>query len=261
MNEVFALLPLFAAAFFLIAVLYSSVGFGGGSSYLAILSIFVSDFSEIKTIALLCNLAVVMTSCYYFVREGFFDKKKFLPLALCSIPAAFLAATIHLTQKVFFISLGSVLALSGILLVVQILVPNKRKEHFTAQFTPVFCIGVGAGCGFLAGLIGIGGGILISPILNLLKLEHPKKIAALASFFILVNSVAGLFGQIVSKTFTIHHPSSTLLLILAVFLGGQFGTRISLKILQPHIVKGLTGILVGYVGLKLVLKYTVSIDI
>ncbi len=94
-------LPLLSMGFFLIATLYSSVGFGGGSSYLALLALCIPDFLQIKTAALLCNLVVVSTGSYFFVKEGLFDRQKFIPLALCSVPAAFLGATLHLTQKSF----------------------------------------------------------------------------------------------------------------------------------------------------------------
>ena len=99
-------LLLLSLGFFLIAALYSSVGFGGGSSYLALLALCIPDFLQIKTAALLCNLVVVSTGSYLFYKEGLFDRNKFFPLALCSVPAAFIGATLHLTQKSFFIFLG-----------------------------------------------------------------------------------------------------------------------------------------------------------
>jgi uncharacterized membrane protein YfcA len=249
-----------ALGFFLIAALYSSVGFAGGSSYLAILSLVLTNFFEIKTIALICNLVVAGSASYFFIKEKYFDKKKFIPLALCSVPAAFLGAAINLSQKAFFISLGLVLALSGILLFLQVFRKKAEQATYPETFSPLFNITLGGGTGFLAGLVGIGGGILISPILNLFNLEHPKKIAALASFIILVNSIAGLLGQVATNTFTVDLPL-LLILVLAVFLGGLFGTRISFKILLPAMVKGLTGVLVSYIGLKLILKHSLSIDI
>src|SRR5690349_4113835 len=95
-------MPLLAVSFFFIAALYASVGFGGGSSYLAILALFLTDFLLIKSAALLCNLVVVAGSTYLFVKSGLFNARKFLPLAVCSVPAAFLGAVIHVTQKTFF---------------------------------------------------------------------------------------------------------------------------------------------------------------
>lgn len=258
MNENPNLL-LLSGGFFLIAALYSSVGFGGGSSYLALLALCIPDFLQIKTAALLCNLVVVSTGSYLYWKEGLFDKKRFFPLALCSVPAAFLGATIHLTQKSFFVFLGFVLALSGILLIVQLFVKAAEKP-VVPNTSWAINIGLGSSTGFLSGLVGIGGGILLSPILNLLKWDSAKKIAALASFFILVNSVAGLCGQVVSGNFHVQFPL-LLILLLAVFCGGQLGTRLSLRLLRPELVRGLTGVLVSYIGVKLVLKYTLKIDI
>ncbi|HEX8460316.1 MAG TPA: sulfite exporter TauE/SafE family protein [Segetibacter sp.] len=252
-------LLLLTLAFFTIALLYSSVGFGGGSSYLAILSLYTTDFLQIKTAALLCNLVVVAAGSYLFYKEGLFDKKRFLSLALFSVPAAFLGATIHLTQVSFFIFLGAILSLSGLLLILQLFL--KGSEEIETRNNSIFVnIFLGGSTGFLSGLVGIGGGILLSPILNLLKWDRPKKIAALASFFILVNSVAGLLGQAASKTLHFRFPLFFLLLA-AVFVGGQIGTRLNIRLLKPQLVKGLTGVLVLYIGIKLILKYSLSIDI
>ena len=250
---------LLSIGFFLIAALYSSVGFGGGSSYLALLALYIPDFLQIKTAALLCNLVVVSTGSYIFFQEGLFDRKKFFPLALCSVPAAFFGATLHLTQKSFFIFLGCVLVLSGILLIAQLLIKTVEKP-VVSNNSWLLNIGLGTSTGFLSGLVGIGGGILLSPILNLLKWDTAKRIAALASFFILVNSIAGLLGQVAGNNFHVEFPL-LLILLIAVFLGGQLGTRVSLRLLTPEVVRGLTGVLVSYIGVKLVLKYTLKIDI
>ncbi|ALJ00524.1 sulfite exporter TauE/SafE family protein [Rufibacter tibetensis] len=248
-------LLLLVLSFFVIATLYSSVGFGGGSSYLALLALFLPNFLEIKSTALLCNLVVVSGSTYLFYKDGLFDLKKFLPLVLCSVPAAFLGATFALSQAVFFICLGCVLVFSGVLLIVQYFTQPVASQIQYSQHTRLFNLILGAGAGFVSGLVGIGGGILLSPVLHLLRWANPKTIAALASFFILVNSIAGLAGQIASGNFKAE-PTLLLPLLLAVFIGGQLGTRISLRKIQPQVVKGLTGAFVLFIGLKLVLSYT-----
>jgi uncharacterized membrane protein YfcA len=138
---------------------------------------------------------------------------------------------------------------------------KKRTSKLYGARIPVWALMlISAGIGFIAGITGIGGGILLSPLLHLIGWDSPKKIAALASFFILVNSVAGLAGQISGGTFNPVMPHTPILL-LAVFLGGQLGTRINIHRIRPSVVKGLTGLLVGYIGLRLVLKYTNGIDI
>ena len=247
------------AFFFFIAALYASVGFGGGSSYLALLSLYVKDFLAIKTTGLLCNLVVVSGGSYLFSKQGYFDWRRFLPVALSGVPLAFYGATVHLSYTAFFIVLGCVLVLSGLLLLLQVSLRRDRDaatRHLPLAFTLLLSMSIG----FLAGLVGIGGGILLSPVLNLLRWDQPKKIAALASFFILVNSVAGLTGQLVVGSFHLVVPMVGVLL-LAVFIGGQIGTRISIHAIKPAVVKGLTGVLVCYIGAKLVLKYTNGIDI
>ncbi|GAB2537498.1 sulfite exporter TauE/SafE family protein [Rufibacter soli] len=245
---------LLVVSFFLVATLYSSVGFGGGSSYLALLALFLPNFLEIKSMALLCNLMVVSGGSYLFYKEGLLNFKKFFPIVVLSIPAAFWGATLTLSQALFFISLGLVLCLSGALLLFQYFKPpvNSTQPRKTSTIVDM---GLGAATGFVSGLVGIGGGILLSPTLHLLKWAQPRTIAALASFFILVNSVSGLLGQVVSGTFQV---DGWLLgpLLLAVWVGGQLGTRWNLKLLPPRAIKGLTGIFVLVIGLKLVLDFS-----
>jgi uncharacterized membrane protein YfcA len=214
----------------------------------------VKDFLAIKTIGLLCNLVVVSGGSYLFYKRGYFDGKRYLPFALSGVPLAFYGATFQLSYTRFFIALGCVLTLSGLLLLLQILLrPARRVKPLE---TPVVLnVLLGAGIGFLSGLVGIGGGILLSPVLNLIRWDEPKKIAALATFFIFVNSIAGLTGQLVSGTFSVISPAWVVLL-LAVLLGGQVGTRVSIHAIRPAVVKGLTGILICYIGAKLILKYT-----
>ncbi len=248
-----------ALAFFLIATLYSSVGFGGGSSYLAILALYLKDALLMKTTGLLCNLVVVSSGSFLFAKKGLLNWRKCIPIITSGLLAAFLGSLIVLKQGAFFISLGAVLILSGLLLFIQFF--NKREDRAPVAGTPLWMdVFTGAVIGFLSGLVGIGGGILLSPVLNLLRWDSPKKIAALASFFILVNSAAGLLGQLISGHFKADIAFAGVLLA-AVFLGGQLGTRISLRILRPSLIKGLTGLLVLYIGAKLVLQYTTGIRI
>jgi len=249
---------LLGIAFFIIAALYASVGFGGGSSYLAILSLYLKDMLVMKTAALLCNLVVVSGGSYLFFKKGYFDWKKCLPVVLSGVCMAFLGARIHLTQRTFFIALGSVLALSGLLLFLQLF--RKRQDAVVRKTPLLFDVVLGAGIGFLSGMVGIGGGILLSPVLNLMRWDTPKRIAAVASFFIFVNSIAGLLGQASNGTFKAE-AHLLLVLLVAVFLGGQLGSRISLRIARPVIIKALTGILVFYIGTKLILQYTTGIHI
>jgi len=238
--------------FFLIAMVYSSVGFGGGSSYLALMAIFGLDFQVLKIIALLCNIIVVSGGVYWFWKRGFLDWKKVLPLTLLSIPLAFLGGSIELTERIFFLIAGFALTIAGILVMIQKpLVDKTTLGHFNSAYANM---GVGGGIGFLSGLIGIGGGIFLSPFLHLIRWDKAKVIAATASFFILVNSIAGLAGQL-SNGMVIQDWKPLALLLLAVLIGGQIGSRWGSGKLSPEKVRLVTAILVLFVGIRIFVKY------
>ena len=238
--------------FFVISFLYSTVGFGGGSSYLAILSLFITDFNTIRTHALLCNIAVVTIGCIIAYRKGFLSLKKAIPYTLFSVPAALLGATIKLSQQRFFILLGGALVLSAAALFFQVVRPVKPLED--KKKVLVRSIPLGAGLGFLSGMVGIGGGIFLSPVLNLLNWEEAKKIAGIASFFILVNSIGGIAGLAISGTIPISMPF-TISVVAAVMIGGFAGSNISLKLFDALVIKRLTALLILFVGVKLLMEH------
>jgi hypothetical protein len=242
--------------FFFIALFYSSVGFGGGSSYLAILSLFLTDFYEIRSTALVLNICVVSIGTIMFIRHRVFDFKLFWPFMIFSIPLAFLGAQLRLSQKVFFLILGSALILSGLFLILKYL-QNKIESR---KFSNPKKFMLGGFVGLLSGVSGIGGGIFLSPVLNILKWQNPRIIASLASIFILVNSVAGLVGLNVAGTFHINYDL-IFQLIIAVVLGGSLGSYLSNKRFNLKFLGILTAILVFYVGLRLVLMHGFGIRI
>lgn len=241
---------LLAPVFFLIAMFYSSVGFGGGSSYLALMALTFTDIPLIRTVALLCNLLVVTGSVYWYFRSGHIRIHTFLPFVLVSIPMAYFGATLRLSDQAFYILLGLSLIASALLLLVQSTQMSHRtnKKNYPQRSAWL----LGGGIGFLAGLVGIGGGIFLSPLLNHLRWEVPVKIAALASFFILVNSVSGLGGLAVSGNFA-WQPEFMFPLFLAVLVGGQMGIRLSLKKLNPWHIRQVTALLVFLVGSRVLL--------
>lgn len=242
--------------FFFIALFYSSIGFGGGSSYLALLSLFMADFQLIRTTALICNVAVVLGSVLLFYHRGLIDLRRFVPFIAVSIPAAFLGAQFRFSQQAFFVILSLALLTAALLLFWEI---SRRKEGELIPYSSSTTLGLGGGVGLLSGLVGIGGGIFLSPVLNLMRWDNSRKIAALASFFILVNSLSGLGGLLLSDNFRTRMPLLVFLL-LAVVLGGQLGSRLTVKVLSPKLIKFLTACLVLYVGLRLLLDHAFGIN-
>ncbi|MGX1930251.1 sulfite exporter TauE/SafE family protein [Flagellimonas sp. 2504JD4-2] len=238
-------------SFFVVATLYSAVGFGGGSSYLAILALVITSFLTIRSTALLCNLTVVTGSCILFYRSGHLNLKRFLPFVVTSIPLAFLGASFRLEERSFFIILALALIVSAIALIYQTMV--LKSSNTIKKYPSYLSYLLGGAIGLLSGLVGIGGGIFLAPVLNHMKWDRPIVIAALASFFILVNSVSGLGGLFWSGSFQIFWPE-ILGLMFAVLLGGQLGVRISLGKLSAKRIRLLTAALVLFVGIRVLIK-------
>ncbi len=234
--------------FFIIAAIYASAGFGGGSSYLAVMALWGIQMTTMKSTALLCNLVVVVGGTYIFWKNGYLNFKKIIPLSIASVPMAFWGGSMKLKDSTFFIVLGISLIAAALLMFLQ--KKNAGNTHISTQNRMVLSTGLGAGIGFLSGMVGIGGGIFLSPILNMMRWDTPKNIAANASFFILINSVAGLGGQLYQHQLSLNW-SFALPLMLAVLVGGQLGSRVStLKFNQSH-VRWATAVLIFYAGLNI----------
>lgn len=242
--------------FFFIALFYSSVGFGGGSSYLAILSLFLTDFYEIRSIALILNICVVTIGTIVFIKNDVLKFKLIWPFFVLSIPLAFLGAQIKLSQSLFFLILGGALILAGAFMMLQFV----RSRTLSREFSNPKKMLLGGSVGLLSGISGIGGGIFLSPVLNLLKWRNPRIIASLASVFILVNSLAGLIGLNVAGTFRLDYDL-VFKLIIAVILGGSLGSYLSVKKINLKLLGILTASLVFYVGLKMILLYGFEVEI
>ena len=244
-------LLLLMLGFLVIATLYSSVGFGGGSSYLAVLALVFVSFFAIRSTALICNLVVVSGSSYLYWKNGHLDFKKFLPFIITSIPLAFIGARFRLQESTFFIILGASLIISALALIFQT-VRLKKSAEVNPNYPPWVTYALGAGIGLLSGLVGIGGGIFLAPVLNHMKWDKSIKIAALASFFILVNSISGIGGLLTKGTFELPWVEAGGLMV-AVFIGGQIGIRLSLGKLTGNGIKVVTAILVLIVGIRVLL--------
>ncbi len=238
------------ALFFIVAVLYASVGFGGGSSYLALLALTGFSLMQIRSTALLCNSIVVLGNVFWYLKYQDIDWKKTLPIILCSVPMAFLGGLIRINESYFYITLSLVLLSAAcMMLLTQKKKPTLKKEFNLARNTIY-----GTVIGFVSGLVGIGGGIFLAPLLHLTHWNTSKKIAATASVFILVNSISGLLGQISNPNFSIDW-SIAFILMITVFAGGQIGTRLSHKILSENQLKKYTALLVFFVAIRILIKY------
>lgn len=236
--------------FFAIAFIYSSVGFGGGSSYLAVLALYHVPVSEMKLTGLICNIIVVTGGSILFIRNKQADLKKMMPIVALSVPLAFVGAMLKISTDTFFIVLGSSLVLAGVLLLIR-----TRDVEQPVNTNPTVGAAMGGGIGFLSGMVSIGGGIFLSPLLHLARWDVPKKIAATASVFILVNSIAGLAGQLSKQPTEPVQYQGIALLGIAVFLGGQLGSRTGIKKFNPATIRMMTAVLVLAAGIEVLMKH------
>ncbi len=236
--------------FILVALVYASVGFGGGSTYTALLKLSGVNFKLIPVISLMCNIVVVTGGVVRFARARQYEWARVLPLLAVSAPLAYLGGLYPLKQSTFFLILGFSLLLSAIALLVPLHKMQQRKLPQPAL------LALSGAVGLLAGLSGIGGGIFMSPVLHLIRWSDARRIAAFASIYILINSVAGIAGQLVKggpASFT--GPLTTYWpLLIAVLVGGQLGSQLGVKILPVRVLRSLTALLVGYVAVTLLFR-------
>lgn len=240
---------LLAALFALVAVFYASVGFGGGSSYLALLVLWGLPYTVIPIIALVCNILVVSGNSVHYARAGFIRWRLLIPPIVTSIPMAYLGGRLDITKEWFVLILFLTLLLTG----VRLLVSHRQYDDSLASYDvmPVWKGAlIGSALGFLAGIVGIGGGIFLAPILYNMRAGPPKVIAATASLFILVNSVSGLLGQL-HKNGLIDVLLTYWYLPIVVLLGGQLGNLLTIKFMPARIVALLTSLLVLFVATRL----------
>jgi len=207
---------LFYPLLFLVAFLYASVGHGGASGYLALMAIFAISPDVMKPTALLLNLFVSLTSFIQFYRGKHFDWDIFLPFAIASVPMAFVGGSITVNDEVYKRILGLLL----IIPIIRFLFFANLKPTEIRKSNIGLSLLIGAVIGFLSGLIGIGGGIILSPVLLLLKWTNMKQTAAISALFIFVNSLAGLGGQLNKG---IQFSPDMYVYVAIAFIGGLFG--------------------------------------
>jgi uncharacterized membrane protein YfcA len=232
------------ASFFVVALVYSSVGFGGGSSYLALMAVMGVAPGIMRPSALLCNIVVVVGGTYIFGKAGHLDVRKSWPFIVASVPFAFLGGYWKLSNDSFFLLLGSTLVLASVALWIQ---PNSGDRKLSNNLP--LSLGLSSGVGFLSGLVSIGGGIFLSPILHLSKWDTARKISALASIFILANSIGGLAGQFLRDA--VIDWTFILPLLAAVLIGGQIGSRLGANKFNPLYIRRITAALILVAGVNI----------
>ena len=238
--------------FFVTALIYSSIGFGGGSTYLAILLIWGVPYTIFPVIALVCNIIVVSGNSINFIRSKNINFNLLFPYLIGSIPFAFIGGSIKIEKSLFEILLFCVLLVAGIFLLIESKSFNKEQIKIN-KIPRLISISIGSIIGFMSGLVGIGGGIFLSPLLFLMKAGYPRHITSSASLFILINSIFGIAGQL-TKDQVLDQVTNYWPLFLAVLIGGQIGSLLNIKFLSNKILALLTSFLVIFVAIRMGIK-------
>ncbi|WP_394693621.1 sulfite exporter TauE/SafE family protein [Hyphobacterium sp.] len=238
-----------AGLFLATALAYAMVGFGGGSTYTALLVLADTDYRILPAISLACNITVVTGSVLQYSSAGLVRWKQLVPLVALSIPMAWLGGLMEIPERLFITILGLALLASAAALMIRQPAPAGPRKSLPPWSGPA----LGGGIGFLAGLVGIGGGIFLAPILHFLRWGKAREIAAAASVFILVNSLAGLAGQFqrLSGSGDIGAIIDYWPLLPAVLIGGQIGVWLGRTRTSEVWLIRLTALLVLFVAVRL----------
>ena len=238
--------------FFVTALIYSSIGFGGGSTYLAILLIWGVPYTIFPVIALVCNIIVVSGNSINFIRSKNININLLFPYLIGSIPFAFIGGSISIEKSLFEILLFCILSVAGIFLLIESKSFNKEKIKIN-KIPRLISISIGSIIGFMSGIVGIGGGIFLSPLLFLMKAGYPRHITSSASLFILINSIFGIAGQL-TKDQVLNQVITYWPLFLSVLIGGQIGSILNIKFLSNKILALITSFLVIFVAIRMGIK-------
>ena len=241
-----------AILFFITSILYSSVGFGGGSTYLALLLIWGIPYSIFPLVALSCNIIVVSGNCFNYIRSGNLNLKLLIPYLTGSIPLAFIGGSLPVDKQLFEILLFLVLLIAGIFLLLNFKSYDDNEENYR-KIPFIISIFIGGILGFISGIVGIGGGIFLSPILFLIRAARPKHIITAASLFILINSASGIIGQL-TKNYVLTEIQNYWPLLVVVLIGGQLGNFLNLKVFPARILALVTSGLVLFVAVRIGFK-------
>lgn len=236
---------LFYFLIFIVAFVYSSVGHGGASGYLALMALFAFDVSVMKVTALTMNLFVSGVAFFVGYRAGYFRLKLLVPLIIGSMPMAFLGAKLDIAQEAYLLFLGIFLLLAGLRIFFQ---PEVSFEYTNSVHWYTLVL-IGMVLGFLSGMLGIGGGIILSPVLLLFRWAKLREVSVLAAAFIFLNSMSGLLGMY-SKTLT--HIDTLYILVLIGVAGAISGSYSAMKLFSGRTVKIILTIVLSSAGIKLI---------
>ncbi len=241
-----------AIGFFATAMLYASVGFGGGSTYSALLALAGTSYKLLPIVSLSCNIVVVTGSSIRFARGQQIPWKGALLVSLVAAPMAFLGGLTPVKEKTFLLLLGASLVIAGLTLLLPRAPEREAQPSALAKWMPL----AAAPLGYLAGVVGIGGGIFLAPLLHLTRWNSARRIAATTSLFILINSITGLVGQLAKNGPERFGDALTgaLPLLVAVVVGGQLGSLLALRFLPEKVIRWLTAALTIWAGTQLLLK-------
>lgn len=250
MSEIFLLTFLI----FIAALLYSSVGHGGASGYLAAMALFGVAPDVMKPTALVLNLIVASIGTFRFYRAGYFSWQLFWPFAVCSIPCAFLGGAVKLPVDYYKVLIGLVLLFAAWRLALK---PTASATTSTRPIALPLAFALGAGLGLLSGLTGVGGGIFLSPLLLLMNWAGVRQTAAISAAFILVNSAAGLLGHLSSVKAL---PGDIAWWAPAALLGGLAGSELGSRRLPPIAIRRLLAAVLLVAGIKMLFLNTTPIS-
>lgn len=232
-------------AIFIVAVMYSSVGHGGASGYLAMMAFFAVAPEVTRPTALVLNLFVASIGTFQFWRAGYFSWRLFWPFAAASIPMAFIGGMIHLPTHIYKIVLGGVLCLAAVRLAINLKGDDEVKDP------PILaCLAIGAVIGLLSGMVGVGGGIFLTPILLLMHWAETRVAAGVSVLFILVNSMAGLAGNYKQVSVL---PPDVWIWIAAAVVGGLIGSTLGSKRFDSITLRRVLAVVLLFAGVKLIL--------
>ncbi|WP_294276459.1 sulfite exporter TauE/SafE family protein [uncultured Chryseobacterium sp.] len=235
---------LFYSILFFVAFFYAAVGHGGASGYLALMALYGVAPEEMKPTALMLNLFVSLTSFIQYYRGGYFLKKLFIPIAAASVPLAFIGGMITVEESIYKRILGVLLLFP----VFRFFFFRNVEDSALKDQNLVIAVITGGIIGFLSGMIGIGGGIILSPVLLLLQWTNQKQTAAISAAFIFVNSLAGLGGML---TQGISFTGNMLMYIAVAFTGGLLGAYIGAKRFNQNVLKYILAVVLLMASYKL----------